>query len=588
MSTAMPARCPASFRLVLMIWALALLCAGSACNRGKGAAEVKTPHAASDGPGINKNPHPHQAGNPAAGREVFRFETFGNEGFWTDAARLPKGMMDAKFTPRQALEAGLQVDVEAIDPAMRKVMEAEFRTDLSPQSAPVLNDPKATVALINANAVVGLVPKDSNGDGKLDITAGDKVGIACTICHTITDKSVFDLPGGGSVGRRVDGPAALTLNVGKLLAMAANSRAFYPNLQQTFLGVSIGRAPSGLGPDSTEADVDAYLGNPAYYPVGTFDETQDGNGNPVKNTPLFRQDLAAPYGSAGEFSKLDDISNGSYTTNLDPTTLLTPEGRQFLEMKAGPAGNQMAAEYEKILRETGVTGYPFVKAEMTGKVGDPASIVGRRVDNQKLLDMNAYLDALQAPPGATVNVEVASRGRELFRTNCTQCHNVDQSKFVPPMLVEMKTIWPGYTAIPVGKRGDTKLSTILNAAGTFDDKMIVVDASDRGEKRGNAMPLLLDLARTNIFLHDASVPSLDNLLDPARGESAPHPFYLADATQRAEVVEFLKGLDTGPSNQLRRAATERWAQPSDFSLLMLFPVTAAGLMWLKLRRGRAA
>ncbi len=63
------------------------------------------------------------------------------------------------------------------------------------------------------------------------------------------------------------------------------------------------------------------------------------------------------------------------------------------------------------------------------------------------------------------------------------------------------------------------------------------------------MPLLLDLARTNIFLHDASVPSLDNLLDPVRGESAPHPFYLAEASQRADMVEFLRGLDTNPSGK---------------------------------------
>jgi len=577
-----------SLRLLLTLCAGVAVLGGTACNRGRETATTKVPHAASDGPGITQNPHPHQIGNATSGRDVFRFATFGNEGFWTDAARLPKGMMDAKFTPKQALEAGLQVDIEAIDPAMREVMEAELKTDMSPQSAPTLNDPKTTVALVNANAVVGIVPKDSNGDGKLDITNGDKVGIACTICHTITDKSVFDMPKGGSIGRRVDGPAALTLNVGKLMAMAANSRALYPNLQQTFLGVSIGRAPSGLGPDSTEAEVDAYLSNPAFYPVGTFDETQDGNGNPVKNTPLFRQDLAAPYGSAGEFSKLDDISNSSYTTNLDPTTLLTPEGRQFLEIKAGPAGKQMANEYAKILQATGVTGFPFVKAQMTGKVGDPASIVGRRVDNQKLLDMNAYLDQLQAPAGAKVSAEMAARGREVFRANCTQCHNVDQSKFVPPMLVEMNTIWPAYTPIPVGKRGDSKLSTIQNSAGIFDDKMIVVDASDRGEKRGNAMPLLLDLARTNIFLHDGSVSSLDSLLDPHRGDNAPHPFYLADASQRADMAEFLKGLDTGNSNQPQQAITKPPEQRAGFSLLMLFPVTAAGLVWLKIRRRRVA
>ncbi|MDQ3257031.1 MAG: hypothetical protein M3R15_24590, partial [Acidobacteriota bacterium] len=216
-----------SFRTTSVICAVSLLVIGVACSSRKETARMQAPHVASDGPGINVNPHPHQTGDAARGRDVYRFETFGNEGFWTDAARLPKGMMDAKFTPKQALEAGLQVDIEAIDPAMRKIMEAELKTDMSPQNAPVLNDPMTTVKLINANAVVGFVPKDSNGDGKLDIANGDKVGMSCTICHTITDKSVFDLPKGGSIGRRVDGPAALTLNVGKLLAMAANSRAFY-------------------------------------------------------------------------------------------------------------------------------------------------------------------------------------------------------------------------------------------------------------------------------------------------------------------------------------------------------------------------
>ena len=569
--------------------AATVILSGFGCNSSKETAQMQKPHAASDGPGITVNPHPHQIGNAEAGRDVYRFETFGNEGFWTDAARLPKGMMDAKFTPKQALEAGLQIDIEAIDPAMRKTLETEWKTDLSPQNAPMLNDPRTMVALVNANAIVGIVPKDSNNDKKLDIMAGDKVGISCTICHTITDKSVYDMQGGGSVGRRVDGPAALTLNVGKLMATAANSRALYPNLQQTFLGVSIGRAPSGLGPNSTEAEVDAYLSNPAFYPIGTFDETQDGNGNPVKNVPLFRQDLAAPYGTAGEFSKLEDIGNSSYTTNLDPTTLLTPEGRQFLEMKAGPAGKQMVSEYEKILKDTGVTNYPFVKAELVGGVGNPASIVGRRVDNQKLLDMNAYLDRLQAPAGAQVNPEMAARGRENFRMSCTQCHNVDQSKFVPPTLVELKTMWKGYAPVPVGKRGDSKLSVILNSAGTFDDKMIVVDASDRGENRGNALPLLLDLARTNIFLHDASVPSLDNLLDPSRGDSAPHPFYIADASQRADMVEFLRGLDTGNSNKDdARAAV---ISPGNQRQISGFPIwvsiiflVAVGMVGLKIKQ----
>jgi len=187
-----------------MVCAVSLLFTSIACNSSKETARMQTPHVASDGPGIDVNPNPHQIGDATRGRDVYRFETFGNEGFWTDAARLPKGMMEAKFTPKQALEAGLQVDIEAVDPALRKTLESEFKTDLAMQNAPMLNDPKTMVALVNAN--VGIIPKDSNNDKKLDIMAGDKVGISCTICHTIMDKAVFDaaieMPSKSEIQRR--------------------------------------------------------------------------------------------------------------------------------------------------------------------------------------------------------------------------------------------------------------------------------------------------------------------------------------------------------------------------------------------------
>lgn len=63
---------------------------------------------------------------------------------------------------------------------------------------------------------------------------------------------------------------------------------------------------------------------------------------------------------------------------------------------------------------------------------------------------------------------------------------------------------------------------------------------------GLALSLLLDLARKPVFLHDNSVPSLDRLLDAARGPAAPHPFYNADASRRGAVVAFLRGLETDP------------------------------------------
>jgi mono/diheme cytochrome c family protein len=419
----------------IQLFCIALYCVVlllNGCNSRKSENNGETtPDGASDGPIEVIKPEKHILGDKTRGREVFRFETFGNEGFWKNAMRWQQGVVESRLTPKQMLEIGLQIDTEALDAILQKKLEAEFKTDLSPQQAPLLNDHNTTIALLNANAIIGVVAKDSDGDNRIEILKGDMIGVSCAICHTITDKSAFDMPGAGSAGKRIDGPAPLTFNMGRFLALAKNSRAYYPNMQQIFLGVSIGRAARGMRPNSTEEEIDAYLSNPEFYPVGTFDETHDGNGNSVKNVPLFRQDLAGPYGSAGEFEFFDNISNSSYSANLDMSTLATEEGREFLRQRGGPAGVQIHKEYKQILKETGVEGYPYLQAKMAGKPGEPANIVGRRVDDQKLQDMTAYVFSLQAPPGAKVDPEVALRGRAIFRTQCTSCHNVDQSKPVP-------------------------------------------------------------------------------------------------------------------------------------------------------------
>ena len=163
--------------------------------------------AGQSGPAMPKdNPNRHETGDRSDGKPIFRMETFGNEGFWTDAARLPAGVVAAKFTPVDALKAGYNINIDAVPDAMKPVLAAELKTDLSPARAPKLNDVATTVALINANAVIGVVAKDSNGDGRIDVGAGDKVGVACAFCHAITDGSVFSLPKGGSIGKELDGP----------------------------------------------------------------------------------------------------------------------------------------------------------------------------------------------------------------------------------------------------------------------------------------------------------------------------------------------------------------------------------------------
>ena len=354
--------------------------------------------------------------------------------------RLPQGMKQNKITILQALKDGLMVDVENLDQETRDTLTKEFKTDLSPQNAPLLNDPNATMNVVNATAFIGLVAVDTNRDGKTTVGAGDKLGISCAICHTITDKSMFELPTGGSVGRRIDGPGNFNLNMGALLAAAANSRAFYPNLQAQLGGKTIGRAPKGLTKNSTEAEVDAYLKNPAYYPRGTFDDTSDGIGNPVVNVAFFRTDLAAPWGTSGTNNVLDHIANSSYTVNLDQTSIATPEGRHFLKLNDPKNGEELWQNYVAILKATGVTGYPYVQARLNGKEGLNEARTGRQVVEKKLFDMNAYTNSLPAPKGAEVEKAAASRGRELFSQSCTTCHNLNQSKPLAAIIFELKTI----------------------------------------------------------------------------------------------------------------------------------------------------
>lgn len=513
----------------------------------------------SRGPDNPGTPPQIRTGNADDGKQVFRFETFGNERFWTDAARLPAGIVEAEITPNQMLALGVQVDSDALDEGTRAQLASELQDDPSGQTSDLLNDPATTIALINANAVIGLPIKDSNNDGTLDVSDGDKVGASCALCHTVTDGSVLSQPANrpnrGSIGKRRDGLATHSLDFGSLLAIATNSRAYYPGLQLSLAandGETLGRAPTGLTENSTEAQVDAYLKNKDFYPVGMFDDSVDGNGDPMHNMPLFRQDLAHPFGSEGGIALLDNFSNLVYTALLDPTTLTTSGGRAFLKKLGGDAaGDEIADDYEEVLADTGVTGpFPFVDASAPtdlDDVGTEAFPLGLRVDDDRLIDMNAYLQDLSAPAGASGNAQAIARGRKVFDSaGCTGCHNEDQSRFVPTFIVPMETAFPGDNPVVLLAERDPPLNPILNTvANIFDDKMAVVNASQRGLERGVALPLLLDLDRKPVFLHDNSVDSLDDLLDAARGANAPHPFFAANDGSRADLIEFLRSLGTG-------------------------------------------
>ena len=270
----------------------------------------------------------HAAGDATSGREVFRFGTFGNERFWTDAMKLPQGLVRAGVTPLGALRLGLSVDATALHPATAAAAVAAITAIQSgtPPENTIFGDPAVTLALINQNAVIGVVAVDASGNrkprgsdpgynvnGSLNLAGGEKVGLSCASCHARTDGSVLPpvpaLGTTGSIGAQIDGPSAHDLDVGTILAAADNTLAYYPMLQlafETLQGGSIGRGdfpglsitaaqvanPGSIDVAALEQQADRYLtGTSAsgqrFYPVGQFDAFPEGVGNPLHIAPFF-------------------------------------------------------------------------------------------------------------------------------------------------------------------------------------------------------------------------------------------------------------------------------------------------------------
>jgi hypothetical protein len=516
------------------------------------------------------------------GREVFRFETFGNQAFWTDAMELPQGIAEAKVTPLQALSLGLNVDVEALSPATARALTEslqKIQQGIDPKQT-ALADPSVTLTLINEGAVIGVVPFDKDGkrkplgsspnyntNDKLDLSRGDKIGISCALCHTRTDNSV--VPAGfaglaGSVGKRVDGPNAIDLDIGAILATARRPQAYLPFLQLKFAslnGASVGKTEfEGIDLDTVD-QVRKYLtgtdkNGDRHYGPGTFDALPDGINNTAYTQSFFRTDLAAPWGHSGTFDKLDDFNNYVYTVALDPTILATDAGRTLLSNLAGPVGEEIHTRYRKVLRDIGLEGrYPFVKATSTGRpIGDLTGVVGVRVDNAKLEALRAYTDQLQPPAAPKIPAERIALGRSIFEARCASCHTVDPKQAVKPEITPLNKLYSPYNPTVLLSR-PAPLSPVQKSFDegpnpSYDNEIVVVNASLRGASVGYAKPLLLGLEGRKDFLHDGSVEGPDTvsalrwLLNPERGNQAPHPFFISDINERDTVVDYLRSRDT--------------------------------------------
>ena len=191
------------------------------------------------------------------GRRVFRFETFGDEAFWGDSLKLHRAIEGAKFggvgpgvSPRTALAGGLKVDVDALPPPLLAALSSG-RVNL--------DDPASTLALLQANAVVGVTGHfDSSG-------TLSSMGVQCALCHSTVDNSFA--PG---IGHRLDGWANRDLNVGAIVSLGPDLSPFTTALGVDDTTVRTVLASWGPGKFDAELNLDGKAFRPDGGPAATL------------------------------------------------------------------------------------------------------------------------------------------------------------------------------------------------------------------------------------------------------------------------------------------------------------------------------
>ena len=293
------------------------------------------------------------------GRQTFRFDTFGDETFWGDQLQLRKAIEGAKLggigpgiSPNGALSLGLKVDVDALPGNILGTLRSGKAN---------LDDPATTLALLKANAIVG-VTGFFNGDGTLK-----SVGFQCALCHSTVDNSLAF-----GIGHRLDGWANRDLNVGAIVSLAPNLKPF-----TDLLGVdaaTVKKVLASWGPGRFDAELDkdgkalrpdgkqaGTLIPPAFGLAGVNLHTWTGFGSvPYWNAYVGATEMHG----AGTFfdARLADknqypvsAKSGAANTRDTPDRLTSKLAALHLYQLAIPAPKAPAGSYDKAAFERGKT-----------------------------------------------------------------------------------------------------------------------------------------------------------------------------------------------------------------------------------------
>jgi hypothetical protein len=318
------------------------------------------------------------------GRNVFRFQTFGDEAFWGGKLRLhdaikgeSAGGTGPGISPKTALSLGLKVDVQELP--------RDLQRNIS-QGKVNLDDPAVTVALLKANAVIGLTGVFDNSG---DLTS---LGIQCALCHSIVDDSVA--PG---IGRRMDGWPNRDLDIGTIVAAAPDLTAFTGPLGVD--DATLRSVLQGWG----RGKFDAFVG------LDGKATRPDGGSAAVLIPPLF---------------------------GLQGVGLMTWNGWGGIGVWVPLVINlEMHGQGVYSDRRLNDAQFPIAMAQGYSRISNSPDLV-----TPHLIPLIAYVESLQppAPARGSYDVNASKRGQALFtgKARCSGCH-------VPPLYTT-----PGWNLVP--------------------------------------------------------------------------------------------------------------------------------------------
>lgn len=400
------------------------------------------------------------------GERVFLHETFGNENFFGGVLGLHELLNN--LTPAAAVGVGVQVDLSRVP---QGIVDVLLGNDFQAKQDALVN-PAITRALLQADAVVGVKGVFEEGSDQL-ISAG----ITCALCHVNVTPTEFELSAGDltplPIGElALNGVPNNAMDAGAILSLtpfAQNAGADTVNFLQSF----------GPGRFDVRALPDNVL--------------EDNVANPTSFPPLWN---------------FVDLAEQGYMYNWDGLFMSAEEPDNAL-------ASQAEAVYDLIMHADGAfgTGAGSIAPELSitppqalldALAAAEANAPGNDIDEQSLLDVQAWQRSIVSPAPGDYNEAMAETGFFLFngKANCGGCHG--SAEFTGPVMSTTITLNP-----PMG-----------------------------GLAEGIKTPGLRGLVYTAPYFHDGSAATLDDVMDIYTGRITP----ALSEQEKAAVVEYMKSL----------------------------------------------